>query len=157
MHPIARSLAGVTALAFLAVQSSAAGAAERACRTSLDRGVLPAWARTGFSDPLPRMPHVVGRDGRIAAIVFGDPLTVPPRRDRDNKILWVPRSTPSGFSDLVIRAQRTRGTAALGRPVTRRVAGGPGPSIIDLPAPGCWRLSLRWSGRSDTLDLVYRR
>ena len=37
----------------------------------------------------------------------------------------------------------------------RTVAGGPGPSIINLPASGCWRLTLRWSGRADSLDLAY--
>jgi hypothetical protein len=35
------------------------------------------------------------------------------------------------------------------------VRGGPGPSGINLPAPGCWRLALRWSGRTDELDLQY--
>jgi hypothetical protein len=33
--------------------------------------------------------------------------------------------------------------------------GGPGPSIVNLPSPGCWKLTLRWSGRVDTLDLEY--
>jgi hypothetical protein len=47
------------------------------------------------------------------------------------------------------------GTHAVGHPVTRVVVGGPGPSIIDLPAAGCWRVSLAWSGRTDTLDLQY--
>ena len=28
-------------------------------------------------------------------------------------------------------------------------------SIIDLPQPGCWRLSLTWPGKTDTIDLVY--
>jgi hypothetical protein len=41
-------------------------------------------------------------------------------------------------------------------PVRRTVAGGPGPSIVDLPAAGCWRLALTWSGHTDTMDLVYR-
>jgi hypothetical protein len=47
------------------------------------------------------------------------------------------------------------GSKRLGAPVVRRVTGSPGPSIIDLPAAGCWRLTLRWSGRVDTLDLRY--
>jgi hypothetical protein len=41
--------------------------------------------------------------------------------------------------------------------VQRTVAGGPGPSIVDLPAPGCWRLTLRWAGRADQVDLAYAR
>ena len=60
------------------------------------------------------------------------------------------------LSDLRIRAQRMQGAQPIGPVVIRTVIGGPGPSIIDLPAPGCWRLALRWSGRTDTLDLRYR-
>jgi len=30
--------------------------------------------------------------------------------------------------------------------VNRLVRGGPGPSIINLPTAGCWRLALRWAG-----------
>ena len=43
----------------------------------------------------------------------------------------------------------------MGKPVSRTVAGGPGPSIIDLPAAGCWRMALTWSGHSDSIDLRY--
>jgi len=39
--------------------------------------------------------------------------------------------------------------------VTRQVAGGPGPSIIDLPAAGCWSVNLSWSGHHDHLTLRY--
>ena len=51
---------------------------------------------------------------------------------------------------LVIRATlagSTR-TAAVSVP-------GPGPSIIDLPAPGCWTFHLSWSGHTDELKLRY--
>jgi hypothetical protein len=34
-------------------------------------------------------------------------------------------------------------------------ANGVGPSTIDLPRPGCWRLNLSWPGKTDTIDLVY--
>ena len=37
----------------------------------------------------------------------------------------------------------------------RVVPGGPGPSFLNLPAEGCWRLSLSWSGRRDVLDVRY--
>lgn len=128
-----------------------------ACHSVVHRGVLPPWARTGFSDPRPRLPHVVGRSGEIAALVFGYPLRSPPVKDRGNKILWVSRRAVKPLSDLRIRAQRMEGRRRVGRPVTRVVVGGPGPSGINLPAPGCWRLTLRWSGRSDQLDLRYVR
>jgi hypothetical protein len=119
-------------------------------------GVLPMWARGGFSDPNPRIPHVLGRSQRIVAILFGYPLLSPPSARRKNKILWVARRTPNA-SALRISAQRMSGSSTVGAPVTRKVSGGPGPSIVNLPSPGCWRLTLRWSGRMDTLDLSYRR
>jgi hypothetical protein len=43
-----------------------------------------------------------------------------------------------------------------GRTATRTLQGGPGPSYVDLPGAGCWRLQLRWGGRRDVLDLAYR-
>jgi hypothetical protein len=129
----------------------AAPAAPSRCGARIDRGMLPTWARTGFSAPRPRMPHVVGRHGRIAAILFGDPLTAPPRRDVGNKILWVSKAPAEPLADLGIRARLLpRGTT-----VRRVVEGGPGPSIVDLPKAGCWRLSLRWGKQSDELDLTY--
>ena len=96
--------------------------ATRSCTT----GVLPTWARTGFSDPRPRLPHVIGRSGEIAALVFGYPLRSPPDKDRGNKILWVSRRAVRPLSDLRIRAQRMDGRRRVGHPVTRVVVGRPG-------------------------------
>jgi hypothetical protein len=154
-----RWIAALIATAAVAVAPAAAGSSTGApaCHSVVHRGVLPAWARTGFSDPRPRLPHVVGRSGEIAALVFGYPLRSPPAKDRGNKVLWVSRRAVKPLSDLRIRAQRMEGRRRVGRPVTRVVVGGPGPSGINLPAPGCWRLTLRWSGRSDELDLRYVR
>ena len=44
-----------------------------------------------------------------------------------------------------------------GRTAHREVAGGPGPSIVDLPEAGCWHLTLDWGPAPemvDTMDLV---
>ena len=106
---------------------------------------------------------MLGRSGGILAILFAPPLHSPPAADRNNKILWVARKR-FDFGDMRIRAQRMQGTTRIGKPIARRVAGGPGPSIIDLPAAGCWRFTLTWRtqggtsaarGFSDTLDLRY--
>lgn len=126
------------------------------CHAQIDRGVIPAWARTGFTQPQPRMPHVVGDAGRIAALVFGDPLTAPPRKRMNNKILWVSRAPQHERTDLRISAQRYGASGPVGDPVKRVVEGGPGPSIVDLPKAGCWHLELSWSYRTDSLDLRYR-
>ena len=116
--------------------------------------VLPDWARAGFSDAEPMARHEVGRSGEIAAVIFGFPLVVPPRADGANKILWVPRQTTIA-DRLDISAQRMDGTAAIGAPVEQVVTGGPGPSYVDLPQAGCWRLTLTWADQTDTLDLEY--
>ena len=114
--------------------SARAGSSVPACHSAVHHGVLPTWARTGFSDPRPRLPHVIGRSGEIAALVFGYPLRSPPDKDRGNKILWVSRRAVKPLSDLRIRAQRMEGRRRVGRPVTRVVVGGPGP-VGDRP-PG---------------------
>jgi hypothetical protein len=101
------------------------------------------------------MPYELGRGGDIAALVWGFPLLSPPPRTHNNKILWVSRVATHPGSNLRIAAQRMQGTQPVGKPVSRTVLGGPGPSIINLPASGCWRLTLRWSGRVDSLDLDY--
>jgi hypothetical protein len=134
----------------------AGSAATPACHSAVRHGVLPTWARTGFSDARPRLPHVIGRSGEIAALVFGYPLLAPAAKTRANKILWVSRrAVRPGPDDLRITAQRMRGRRRVGRHVVRVVRGGPGPSGINLPVRGCWRLTLRWSGRTDQLDLDY--
>ena len=136
---------------------STAQASPPACHSAMHHGVLPPWARTGFSDPRPRMPHVLGRSGEIAAIVFGYPLLAPPAKNRANKILWVSRRPIKPRDELRIRAQRMRGDKPVGKHVVRVIQGGPGPSYLNLPARGCWRLSLQWSGRSDELDVDFLR
>lgn len=125
------------------------------CNSNVRRGVLPVWARAGFGPPTQRVPHVLGTSGSITAILFAYPLLSPPPHDHNNKILWVSRVATKPSSDLLIAAQRMNGTRRVGSPVGRRVPGGPGPSLINLPSPGCWRLTLRWSGHVDRLDLQY--
>lgn len=96
------------------------------------------------------MPHVLGDSGDIVAVLWAnhDPLVVPPIKDRNNKILWVSR-TPG--SPLQIRAT----LAGSDQTATRTIANGPGPSIIDLPAVGCWSFDLTWGDHHDHLRLEY--
>jgi len=148
-------------LAVGAIASATVGAAagsrsdSHPCAAAVSFSVVPSWARTGFSAPKPRLPHAIGRRGEIAALLFGHPLSSPPALRRNNKILWVSRRDAVHSGALWIRAQRMAGATAVGQPVTRIVQGGPGPSIVNVPAPGCWRLALAWSGRTDSLDLRY--
>lgn len=153
-------IVSIAALAVGAASGAAGGSSGAAesgvCNGRVSFGVLPVWARGGFTEPEPRMPHVVGRSEAIAAIIFGYPLQVPAAATRNNKILWVARDPAERVSPLRIRAQRMRGERKAGAAVIRVVKGGPGPSIINLPVAGCWRFLLTWAGRTDRLDLNYR-
>jgi hypothetical protein len=125
------------------------------CRPNVRDGVLPVWMRAGFSGQAPRIPHVFGRRGTIGGVLFGWPLHAPPAPGRNNKILWVPRRPAKSVAALWIRLQRMQGAQPVGAPIRRIIPTGPGPSIVDVPSAGCWRLTLSWSGRRDTLDLPY--
>ena len=128
--------------------SDVADAASPPCRTSVTKTVLPEWARGGFSDPKPVMPFVTSASGNVVAILFGNELSSPQRADIANKVLWVWHQYPT---DLNIHATaRLEGT---GPAVTDGLPTPAGPSYVDLPSPGCWRLTLTWTGGSDTIDL----
>ena len=148
---------GIVALAVAVGVPSPGVAAGEACRGQVSHAVIPAWARTGFTGARPRVPYVLGRSGRIVGILFGYPLRSPPASGRANKILWVSRAPVKTPTALWIRAQRMRGSRPIGAPTTHVVRNGPGPSYLDVPEPGCWRLTLSWAGRADALDLVYTR
>jgi hypothetical protein len=94
---------------------------------------------------------VLGRQGDILAVLFGGTLSSPPAPDRSNKILWVARLPVTPGGSLEITAQLD-GTTEI---VNQTIAGGPGPSGVDLPRPGCWHFTLAWSGRTDAMDLTY--
>jgi hypothetical protein len=128
--------------------------------TAIRRGTppdwtAPAWAETSGAPT--GLPYVVAEHGRAIAFIFGYPLRAGVPTNPDNKILWVVRSPRDG-SDLVIRARPLHATTPL---VTIRQAAnsGPGeiyPSDVNVPAPGCWRMTLRWNGHGDAIDLAYR-
>jgi hypothetical protein len=113
---------------------------------------LPIWARNGFTPPDMAMPHVMGMAGNIVAILWATPdaLHVPALADRANKILWVSRVS-SG--PMTIRAT----LAGSARTATVNLPDGPGPSYVNMPAPGCWTLHLSWAGHTDRLSLRYVR
>jgi hypothetical protein len=122
------------------------------CGSAVLTDPLPTWARAGFGTDGGGIPHVLGRHGDILGVLFGGRLSAPPAPDRSNKILWVSRLPVTRGDPLEITAQLDGTTQA----VNREVAGGPGPSIIDLPSPGCWHVTLSWSGNTDAMDLIYQ-
>ena len=130
------------------------------CASAIKVGPLPAWARTGFHPPDQPVHQLLGRAGHILGVVFDDPLRAPAVDDHGNKILWVTRLVGEGQAttvggdtspDLKIHATLNGFDLA----VDREVAGGPGPSIIDMPRAGCWTFALSWSGHHDSLTVPY--
>ena len=120
------------------------------CSAALTDSPLPAWARAGFQPPGQPMPHVLGADGNIVAIVWAG-LYAPPLRGQANKILWVSRQAQRPGAALRIRALLLGGHRA----AERVISGGAGPSYVNLPAAGCWAVRLSWSGHRDHLWLRY--
>ena len=66
-----------------------------------------------------------------------------------NKVLWVPRAGGSGRLHIHARLEGTDVIADVDLP------DGAGPSYVDLPRAGCWRMELAWAGHHDTIDLPY--
>lgn len=120
-------------------------AAGYSCQDLVKPTLLPPWARTGFSDPEPKAPYVIGKDGGILGVLFGQPLTSPVAKDRGNKVLWVVQENSGPL--------RIEGRLAAGdEPVV--IESVTGPSYLDLPSPGCWHLDLTWDGGTDAVDIA---
>jgi hypothetical protein len=139
---------------------TAAATAAGCGSTRLHRGHTPGWTAPAWaaSSGAPTgLPYAVGVHDRAAAFVFGYPLRAGHPSDPSNKILWIVR-IPRDGSYLVIHA---RPLHAAGPVVTvrRPPDSGPGeiyPSTVDVPTAGCWRMTLRWNGHTDSVDLPYR-
>ena len=98
------------------------------------------------------MPHVLGASGNIVAILWATPnaLHAPALPDRANKVLWVSK-VASEPGPMTIRATLAGST----RTATVQLPDGPGPSYVNMPAPGCWTMHLTWPGHTDHLSLRY--
>jgi hypothetical protein len=121
------------------------------CATAVQTSPLPEWARGGFTPPDQAIAHMTGSRGDIVGVLFGT-LHAPPLPDQGNKILWVAHvAGGSGDPDLKIHATLNGTNVA----VDRVVSGGPGPSTIDVPQPGCWTFTLSWSGYQERLAVPF--
>ena len=148
---VASPASGTARPALSTVTSALQGAA---CQPHAVDGVIPGWASSGFHPAAYHMYYELGRSDRIVALLWARPLRSPQSPRYANKILWVSRLPVNG-SPMLIGAQQMKGTRDVGMPVTETVVGGPGPSYVNMPSPGCWRMTLTWSGYRDSLDLDY--
>jgi hypothetical protein len=128
--------------------------------TVVYRGDVPAWLVTagggsGAPSGAPTyLPYVIARPPIAGGYLFVFPLQS--GAHAPNKILWA-MGFPRDGSDLVISAHPL--TAS--KPViteTLRDDSSPGeiyPDGLEVPAAGCWQLTLSWSGHHALLDLTY--
>ena len=159
MAAIKCGLPAIGVLVVLAAGCSASGPVPRAedarpsgaCVSAVTRDALPTWARSGFSDDGSGVPHVFSERGDIIAVLFSHPLTASTDPEVTNKILWVSRVPQQPMRPLTIEAVLDGTTTS----VAREIDGGPGPSSVNLPTAGCWRLTLNWSGHSDAITLRF--
>lgn len=121
------------------------------CSFKLTKGALPVWARQGFSPPFNATPFVTSTRGDLIGVVFGYPLKSPRVKPNDgnNKVLWV---SQEHAGEMEVYAQRVGSSQVVHIGFVDI-----GPSIIDLPKPGCWHLTLNGHGWTDTIDLAYNK
>jgi len=122
-----------------------------ACNAAVTRIALPTWARTGFSGDGTGAPHVLSERGDLVAVLFEYPPVASADPQLGSKILWVSRLPQEPMQPLRIQADLDGTTTS----VKREIPGGPGPSSVQLPLAGCWRLALSWSGHEDRMTLQF--
>jgi hypothetical protein len=121
-------------------------AGSSACTGTISTAALPTWARAGFSPGALHTRHVLGANGDIVGILF-DELRAHQPKGTNNKILWVAKD---GGGPLHISARLEGSDTTTTRTVDL------GPSIVNVPAAGCWQMTLTWPGHSDTIAFRYQ-
>jgi hypothetical protein len=119
--------------------------------TVLTEAEPPAWAQGGWTHVKGTpwgVPWALGTGGDAVAFVFANELVAggSPRIDgTNNKVLWVAKGSPTNF---VVEGIPPGGTQAV-------VTVNGGPSIVDVPSPGCWKFQLTWGdGAGSTINLT---
>ena len=129
-----------------------------ACTASSVRtSAPPAWLDVASGHNTPSgLPYTVDGAETVAGFLFGHPLRAGHPENPANKILWVVRFPRDG-SDLTITAHPEGASTPLVK-VVQPANSGPGeiyPSIVDVPAAGCWVFDLAWAAHRATLSLAY--
>ncbi|WP_377268873.1 hypothetical protein [Peterkaempfera sp. SMS 1(5)a] len=124
-------------------------------RTPLRRGGAPAWSATAHAPA--DLTYVVSAEGNAVGFLFVDRLLGGKHEGApQNKILWALRGTGTG--PLTISSHPLGSATPQAHQTEPGIGGGSYPSIVDAPAPGCWRLTLDWGGGGTaTVDLPYSR
>jgi hypothetical protein len=157
----------ITGLAFALLLSAAACAPAQSARvqaspiathtfaggcagTTLTDAVPPVWAQAGWTHPGKApwaVPWALGSGGQSVAFLFARQLVAgtSPRVDgTSNKVLWVAKGIAPNF----VVAGTPMGA------VQPAVAVNGGPSIVDVPAGGCWTFRLSWGLDKSTTSTI---
>jgi hypothetical protein len=118
-------------------------------------GPIPTWANVGFSGSGTGLPWAAGTPSTAIAILFATELVALGQRPdgSSNKILWATETSTYQLRIVAHRADGTGSPVAINEPTTN---GNQVPSIVDLPAAGCWTFHLTWGAAgssSSTLQL----
>lgn len=110
----------------------------------------PPWlkaARVG------QVPYAMASGDPVAAI-FAGPLRAGHPTNPANKVLWVVGTGRDGHPLQIAASPDTAGRSVVH--IRRPPNAGPGaiyPSYVNLPAPGCWQLALRWGRHHAEMDV----
>jgi len=151
---IAASALAVAVIASPRAARSATAAAGVCVAAPIHRGAPPAWSASAWSSsPGFRLPYSLA-SGDSAAAFFWVRLRAGDPSNPANKVLWVMRY-PRQHTPLRILA-RWGASAAVTARSSWPPDSSPGeiyPSYLNLPKPGCWQLTLRWSSHTARLDV----
>jgi hypothetical protein len=104
------------------------------------------------------MPYALASNDAAGAFLFAGPLRAGHPDNPANKILWIVRFPRRGHT-LKITARLSTNPQDVVH-IQRPADSSPGeiyPSYVDLPKPGCWRLSLAWGPHRATIDVQVER
>jgi hypothetical protein len=157
-HPATRS-ASVRESAS-ASPSAGAFAGARCVPAPIHGGRPPAWTAAAWADSSPgfTVPYALASGDAAGAFFFAPRLRAGHPENPANKVLWIVRFPRNGHP-LTITARPGADPSQVVR-ISRPADSSPGeiyPSYVDLPKPGCWRLSLAWGSHRARIDVeVYR-
>jgi hypothetical protein len=124
---------------------------------AIHHGPPPAWTAPAWANSSPGLaiPYALASGRAAAAFFFAPSLRAGHPTNPANKVLWVVRYPRDG-SPLQVVARHADDR----HPQTVRLSfpdnSWPGqiyPSYVDLPTPGCWALTLRWSTHTAAIDV----
>jgi hypothetical protein len=114
----------------------------------------PAWVQSAGLG-LDGLTWVLSSEQNMVGMLFGAPFRAGSRDDgRSNKILWISREPRNGAT-LKITGTSDKGDSMSASQAADASPGEIYPSIVDVPAPGCWHLNLAWGPNTATVDLYY--